>query len=132
MREQNFLIDQRTTRKMVIGTVDIDVTNQMRNSMKRKLSRQKSPRNLNKKTTENHNISFSSTSSEYDSDNISPKPSLAVNIVPKNKPTIPIDYALLSKTCDRYRVSDRAGAAMASVILHNTVSSEIIDKNKLR
>jgi hypothetical protein len=72
VREQNFLIDQRTTKKMVIGTVDIDVTNQMINTMKRKLSRQKS-RNLKKKTTENLNISFLSTSSEYDSDNISQK-----------------------------------------------------------
>jgi hypothetical protein len=43
VREQNILIDQRITRKMVvIGAIDIDVTNQMRNTMKRKLSRQKS------------------------------------------------------------------------------------------
>ncbi|KAL4118898.1 hypothetical protein QTP88_011779 [Uroleucon formosanum] len=52
--------------------------------------------------------------------------------VSKTKSTIKIDYALLSKTC--YRVSDRAGAAIASTVLHNANcdSSEVIDKNKLR
>lgn len=33
-KEQDFLIDQRTTRKMVIGTVDINTTNQMGKTMK--------------------------------------------------------------------------------------------------
>lgn len=42
-----------------------------------------------------------------------------------------VDYGLLSKTCDRFSVSDRAGAAIASTVLQ-TFTSEIIDKSKLR
>lgn len=42
-----------------------------------------------------------------------------------------VDYALLSKMCDRFGVSDRAGAAIASAVL-SASSSQIIDKSKLR
>jgi len=136
VREQNFLIDQRTSRKMVIGSIDIDTTNQMRNTMKRKLERQKLQCNSQTEIIEKPNISISSTSSEYDSegDNKLQKQSQPPKTVSKPKSTIKIDYALLSKTCDRYRVSDRAGAAIASAVLHNANcdSSEVIDKNKLR
>lgn len=106
--EQNFLIDQRTSRKMVIGSIDIDMTNQMRNTMKRKLARQKLQCNSQTEIIEKLNISISSTSSEYDSegDNKLQKQSQPPKTVSKPKSTIKIDYALLSKTCDRYRVSE--------------------------
>ncbi|KAE9521573.1 hypothetical protein AGLY_018037 [Aphis glycines] len=136
VRKQNFLNDQRTSRKMVIGSIDIDTTNQLRNNMKRKLARQKLQCNSQIEIIEKLNISISSTSSEYDSegDNKLQKQSQPPKTVSKPKSTIKIDYALLSKTCDRYRVSDRAGAAIASAVLHNANcdSSEVIDKNKLR
>lgn len=38
MRKYNFLMEQRITREMV-GTVGTDITNQMRNTTKRKLQR---------------------------------------------------------------------------------------------
>jgi len=63
MREQIFLIDQR---KMVKGTVDIDTTNQLRKTMKKKLLRQESRCNPQKEISKNLNISISSSSSEYD------------------------------------------------------------------
>jgi hypothetical protein len=68
MREQNFLIDQRTSRKMVIGSIDINTTIQIRNTIKRKLTRQKLPYNSQKESTEKLNISILSTSSDYDSE----------------------------------------------------------------
>ncbi|KAF0728912.1 Uncharacterized protein FWK35_00032074 [Aphis craccivora] len=110
--EQNFLIDQRTSRKMVIGSIDIDMTNQMRNTMKRKLVRQKLQCNSQTEIIEKLNISISSTSSEYDSEG-------------DNK---------LQKKSQPPKTSFRAGAAIASAVLHNANcdSSEVIDKNKLR
>ncbi|KAF0706458.1 Uncharacterized protein FWK35_00034701, partial [Aphis craccivora] len=68
VREQNFLIEQRTSRKMVIGSIDIDTTNQMRNTMKRKLARQKLQCNSQTELIEKLNISISPTSSKYDSE----------------------------------------------------------------
>ncbi|CAH0546980.1 unnamed protein product [Brassicogethes aeneus] len=121
VRKQSFLIDQRTARKMVMGTVDIDATNQMRNTLKRKLLRQKSLCKPQKESKEEPNISTSFTSSESDRDDV-PQPQL---------PAVTIDYTLLSKKCDRFGVSDRAGAAIASAVLHST-NVGVIDKNKLR
>lgn len=42
-----------------------------------------------------------------------------------------MSYSKLSQTCDRYGISDRAAAAVASVVLHEN-NMPIIDKNKLR
>lgn len=97
MREQSFLIDQRTTRKMVIGNVDIDTTNQLRKTLKRKLLTQKSRCNPQKEMSENLNITISSSSSKYDSDDTLKLQSQVTKMIPENKPTINIDYDLLSK-----------------------------------
>lgn len=87
--------------------------------------------NLQKESLEKIIISIYSTSSEYDSDDNIPQKQLPVTKnVPVNKPTITIDYILLSKTCDRYTVSDRAETPIASAALNYTASTEIIDKNK--
>lgn len=100
------------------------------------MERKKSQCNAKKKNTEKLNISIFSTSSEYDSeyDNIPNTQLQTTKKVSKTKSTTTIDYAFLSKTCDRYKVSDRAGAAIASAVLHgvSSTSSEVIDKNKLR
>lgn len=40
-REKKFLIDQRTTRRMGIGNVDIAATNKIKNTLERKLRRPK-------------------------------------------------------------------------------------------
>lgn len=57
VRVQGLLIDQRTSRKMVIATVDIGTTYQIRNTMKRKFLRQKSWWYPPKDSTEDLNIS---------------------------------------------------------------------------
>ena len=40
---------------------------------------------------------------------------------------------MLSKTCDRYGISDRAAAAIVSSVLHDISSDiEVVDKSKIR
>lgn len=51
--------------------------------------------------------------------------------ITSSPPGTVVDYDLLSKTCDRYGVSDRAAAAIASSVLH-TSSAQVLDKNRIR
>lgn len=52
---------------------------------------------------------------------------------PKTTNSAVVDFTPLSRMCDRYGVSDRAGAAIASSVLQSsTAVAEVIDKNKLR
>lgn len=135
--EKSFLIDQRTARRMVIGTVDTATTTKMNKTLKRKL-RSKKPqlRPLNDVPEMSTASSSPDELSQSDNDDIfkprlkAPKLSPSSSI-PSASTSTSVDYNLLSKTCDRFGVSDRAGAAIASVILQ-TNSDEVIDKNKLR
>ena len=135
-REKSFLIDQRTTRRMVIGTLDIVTTNKITNTLKRKMLRKKSQFQPQKENKENLNLSTSSDSiqSNNDDDVFQPQSQASTSmatVYKANATNSAVDYALVSRTCDRYGVSDRAGAAIASAVLH-TSTSEVIDKNKLR
>lgn len=131
MKEHSFLIDQRTIRKMIIGTVDVKTTNQIKNTLKRKISRQP------KAQTKTQVSSVSLTSSDSESDDAQrPQPQCleaapAAATVPSVKPDITVDYGLVARTCDRYGVSDRAGAAIVSAVLHAN-RLDVVDKNKLR
>lgn len=135
LREHNFITDQRTARQMVIGAIDIHTTKQITRSLKRKLLREKSASNQPKVTkvcTENLSSSSGSECTQSDCEEPIQNQSRASSINSESPITKPaVDYALLSKTCDRFGVSDRAGAAIASVVLHAS-TSQIIDKNKLR
>lgn len=60
------------------------------------------------------------------------KASIKKNLVPQTT-TASANYSVIAKTCDRYGISDRAGAAIGSAVLQATNSSvSVIDKNKLR
>jgi hypothetical protein len=131
MKEQNFLIDRRTLRKMVIGSMEIDTTNQIRNNIKRKSARRKLPCNSQKESTEKLNISILSTSSDYDSE--------SDNVLQKIHDTLRqfLKLNLLLKSITLYYQTH-----VIDIIFHtelgwprhyeNCVISEIIDKNKLR
>lgn len=68
VREQNFLMDQRTTRRMVIGTVDIVTTKKIMNTLKRKMQRQKSQFQPQKESSEKLNVQNSCESESSQSD----------------------------------------------------------------
>lgn len=131
--ERIFLIDQRISRKMIIGNVDVTSTNQLRKSLKRKHIQQQTAQN---KTTDHIEepielLNTSSSSITNDSDWDDP---VVVVKVPTTSQQVcsGINFSALSKTCDRFGISDRAGAAIASVVLQATESAPVIDKNKLR
>ncbi|GBM89647.1 hypothetical protein AVEN_22634-1 [Araneus ventricosus] len=81
------------------------------------------------------NALTSPESSVPETDDIFQRQSQAsTSMAPADKPITKnstVDYTLPSRTCDRYGVSDRVGAAITKVVLH-TSTSEIIDQNKLR
>ncbi|GBO13604.1 hypothetical protein AVEN_39920-1 [Araneus ventricosus] len=88
-----------------------------------------------KGSTEKLNVLTPPESSLSESDGIFQRQSQAsTSAAPADKPTTTnstVDYTLLSRTCDRYGVSDRAGTAITTPVLH-TSTSEIIEQNKLR
>lgn len=119
---------------MVIRSVDSITTNKIANTLNRKMLREKSQFQPQKESEDMPNFSTSSESSQSDSDDaFQPRPQSLTTLVDKStsSTSTTLNYALLSRTCDRYGVSDRAGAAIASSVLQAS-TSEIIDKNKLR
>ncbi|GBM75085.1 hypothetical protein AVEN_218335-1, partial [Araneus ventricosus] len=90
---------------------------------------------LRKGTTEKLNDLTSSESSQSDSDDIFEPQSQASTLgASVDEPTTTkstVDYTSLSRKCDRYEVSDRVEAIIATAVLYPS-ASEIIDKNKLR
>lgn len=136
--EQSFLADQRTDRKMVIGNIDVSETKKLekRNDRSKKLERYYT-------SVTNGEQPKKIVEPFPPSDVTSDEPKYAAEIVDNlelcsSKPEVPkkkSNFCLpsLSKTCDRYGVSDRAAAAIASAVLHDIKSDvEIIDRSKLR
>lgn len=119
-REQSFLIDQRSTRKMFIGTIDTVTSKKLTNALKRKSNSKLQPQNeiTLMPYIPNSSETESTTSTTDQDDNFeSPKKKFTTPLVKKVSSESVIDYDLLSKTCDRYGVSDRAAAAIAYCIL---------------
>ncbi|GBP60289.1 hypothetical protein EVAR_91571_1 [Eumeta japonica] len=120
---------------MVIGGIDVRTTKQITRSLKRKLLREKSASKQPKVTevcTEKLSSSSGSECTQSDCEEPIQIQSRASSI--KSESTsikTAVDYALLSKTCDGFGVLDRAGTAIASVVLHAS-NLQVIDKNKLR
>lgn len=133
--EQKFLTDQRSSREMIIGNTDVALTRKNEKKLKRKL-RQETTRSIHTEMNTGvaplptiASIINSSSSSDKSSDSEDFQPRTIKNF--KQEPAVSMNYAVLSQTCDRYGISDRAGAAIASVVLNET-NMPIIDKNKLR
>lgn len=118
----------------MIGGIDVGTTKQITRTLKRKLAREKSQTKQQKETEiSTDKLSSTSESECLQSDSDEPTQYLirTSSNESKSNTTTAVDYALLSKTCDRFGVSDRAGAAIASAVLHAS-TSQVIDKNKLR
>ncbi|CAH2001026.1 unnamed protein product [Acanthoscelides obtectus] len=117
---------------MVIGALDVVTTTKITKTLKRKSIRENSKSKRLKKTeTCTEKLSSTSESESVQSDAEEPTQIKLRTSSGQSKSDTRLDYTLLSKTCDRFGVSDRAGAAIASVVLHAS-GSQVIDKNKLR
>ncbi|GBN75863.1 hypothetical protein AVEN_8083-1 [Araneus ventricosus] len=107
---------------MAIGTVNMLTTNTVTKTLKRKMIKQKSKFQPQKGRKVKLNVLTSPESSLPGADDIFQRQSQAsTSMAPADKPITKnstVDYTLLSRTCDRYGVSDRAGAAITTVVLH--------------
>lgn len=131
MLEQAFLQDQRSSRKMIIGRIDKKETKKIQTRLERKqrsviLIKRKSPI----PSTSKEIIELNS-SSESDSEDKTQK-EIIYQDRSKHRKKDEIDYSSLSMTCDRFGISDRAGAAIASSVIHGIKPDIIVDKNKIR
>ncbi|KAH9638792.1 hypothetical protein HF086_002032 [Spodoptera exigua] len=128
--ERAFLIDQRTERKMIMGTVDL-----LTSKRKRKLS----DRKIKLKTYYDSSVCEPGPSHENPNTLITSESSDEKQSVPSS-PLKPVSKKRtitslknLSTICDRYGISDRAAAAVASAVLQDAkIINEVIDKSKLR
>lgn len=132
--EQEFLSDQRGARKMRIGGIDRVLTNKLQKRAARAPNTEKNVNKIHDKINSKQQdleLSVSNSSSSCDDSFNLPSTSKAEgkkDITKKN-----FSLPMLSKTCDRYGVSDRAAAAIASSVLQDiSPGSEPIDKSKIR
>lgn len=155
--EQSLLIDQRTERKMFIGSVDVPVTKRL---IKRKLRKEQT----NLPSTPSVSISTPSTIPCSETNEIDTYVSLErekevfeldiQNSVPVLQLTPSVSTSFTSQSeqikqmrtplanfaaeCDRHGVSDRSAAKLATAVLqdlgiiHEDDKSKIIDRNKVR
>ena len=115
-----FLEDQRIACLMAIGSLDVQTTAKLRRS-EEKRKKKKDPDNS---SADAPTPSTSKTSEER-------------QLTPQNK-QMRLSLPCLASACDRYMVSDRSAAAIASAVLEDVglISSEdltqVIDRNKIR
>lgn len=173
INEREFLIDQRTNRRMFIGNVDISATKQLQKQMKRKIERQLSQRSkrgkycsVNDNAIDHDNFTEDDEEPETDNDNAidantrpsshtlqsddsavgTPTTNYAKTNCADTQPEATIvagtQMRILLPTaareCDRWGISDRSAAAIASAVLQDigiideTDSSAVIDRSKIR
>jgi hypothetical protein len=153
VEECTFLLDQRTTRKMVIGGIDKTITEHIHKKMIRQSKEaarraKEATRTADSYSTEksedrqNINSSFDEQSSaESSGEEVVPVPTTPSTSTVESKVTPNrnrYELSVLARTCDRYAVSDRAAAAIASAVLEdvgvitNEDKTSVIDRSKLR
>lgn len=134
-QEQTFLIDQRTSRMMIISGIDVTATKKLQKTLKRKYQRENRPSTSTSLNTTLADLDISTSSAASSSSDSENPECIMIKSVPekKTKKSVCVDFPTLSKTCDRYGVSDRAAAAIASSVLFDIGSDfEIIDRHKVR
>lgn len=137
--ERTFILDQRTVRKMFISSVDVKTTNMNQKRIQRN--------ELWKTRSELHEKSMLQVKKDLETTKLveraqqEPSTSRQVSAVRQGCSQIQrnsLQIPVLARTLDRYSISDRAGAAIASAVLQdvgiikNEDKSSIFDKNKIR
>lgn len=142
VREREFLTDQRSARKMVIGSVDFVVTQKIERSIYRKEleSTNVSSTSSIMKKTDNNISSSEEEEDQNEAEDIIFVPEQkterqrSTSIVPQMRTRLPN----LAKACDRTGISDRAAAIITSSVLKDlgliteTDGEKVIDRNKVR
>lgn len=147
LKEQQFLLDQRSDRKMAIGTVDVETTNKNEMTLARRLAilkqegiaEHQEPSTSKRQETSQEQPS-SSASSETEDTSI--ESSSSYELTPRDKHDMKektgMKLQVLAEACDRTGVSDRAASFIASSLLEDVGSireddvSSVIDRNKIR
>ncbi|CAH0551078.1 unnamed protein product [Brassicogethes aeneus] len=152
-----FALDQRTLRNMRIGTIDPKIsqllTKKQARQVKDKTSLQQPSTSTSKRETNVSSIHISyicndesetmenvvKPSDLHNNHAISTEPSADSDRMDrKYKLQMRLDFKSLPSVCDRYGVSDRAAAAIASAVLEDVGlikkgdTSKVVDKNKVR
>lgn len=139
--EREFLLDQRNERKMVIGCLDKETTNKLSNKSERALKRQRYYESI---TCDESNAAYNISIDEIDpnssddddkcEDSENNEESESETESSRNMTKFPT----VARECDRYGISDTAGAAIATAVLvdYGIIKKDdriaIIDRAKLR
>ena len=144
--ERKFLLDQRSERKMVIGSLDKAETSKLAKRSERSSKRRKyydsvtrnendaGPSSANRSETESEVEGSDQNSYHDDSDSDDKYKSESESESSRNM----MQFPTVARECDRYNVSDTAGAAIATAtlidygIIKKQERSSIIDRCKLR
>ena len=154
IEERAFLSDQIITRNMATGDIDKTIAERKSKRMIRQLkaairrakevARDADTEDTDSsETRKNTNFSFDSEQRSAESDvndrddvvSTTPSTSIVEDRITPNRRIC--DLPVLARTCDRYSVSDRAAAAIASAVLEdvglitNEDKTSVIDRNKL-
>lgn len=134
--ERDFLVDQRSSRHLAIGSIDKVKTNELKRKLERNfIDSNRVKRHCNKNINyDNLAISSQQSTSENDPDSqelYQYKPTRNDRSSTQEK----IEFKNVAAVCQRYGTSSRAAAAIATAALHDAKvfsKSEAVDKNKIR
>lgn len=133
--ERSFLLDQRTTRKMMIGGIDNIISQRIKRKMVRSNPQPSTSRAVDHEEQVQDDLILSSTTDSEQSSQVS---LMSINLRVRTTERNTMDLKNLAIAVDRYQVSDRAGAAIASAVLKDygiiadDSPEDIIDRSKVR
>jgi len=155
--EQQFLCDQRNDRLMVISSIDRKASKKINEKLKRKSEEQKRAAKYARSAEDGKNIITSYATDVFDTSESSSEDDLPLselrvrlsNVGTNSQPEIAStsgkktfrlskDMPTLARACDRYGISDRSAAALASAVLQDfgliteSDSVNVVDRNKVR
>src|SRR6218665_1646680 len=144
--ERQFLIDQRTSRNMMIGHVAIIGTKKLEKRQKRKAKEMATATKYGRTTTsttvskalvqEDVDQSCDDNGADAVNDSSEEPQKVGTTLVVSTKMRIPLPT--VARECDGHGVSDRCAASIISAVLQDVEiinehdSSMVVDKNKVR
>jgi hypothetical protein len=143
--EREFLLDQRTSRKIMVAGVDLNRSRTLRKKEQRDYQRMVTRRlesdTENDEEDEPVPLTESVTVCDESDDDIDPLCVVSASLSADSGASgsqMRISLPSLARECDRYGFSDRSAAAIASAILkdvgliHEGNNSKVIDRSKVR
>lgn len=137
IREREFLVDQRTERKMFIGTIDPVATRNIERSLHRRVLETRSLPSTSTSNVLDMELSDGEETDDID-DSSNTKQEASPKLQRQRSKQMRINLPSLAQACDRTGVSDRSAAIIASAVLKDiglvTIEEtcKIIDRSKIR